>query len=161
MNGKAATPFEFTGRHMLLIMLAFFGVVVSVNVTMAVLANTSWTGLIVPNSYVASQHFDTDTAEREAMLAKGYALSLATTKTGLTVELKDKAGIPMPLREGKLLLTHIGAGARQLEFALRCNASRCEAATPAVSGLWKGDVLLSLADGSTWRQAVEIAIGGG
>ena len=35
------------GRHMLLIILGFFGVVIGVNVTMATLASKSWTGLVV------------------------------------------------------------------------------------------------------------------
>jgi nitrogen fixation protein FixH len=37
---------EFTGRHMLLIMIAFFGVIIAVNITMAVVARQSWTGLV-------------------------------------------------------------------------------------------------------------------
>jgi nitrogen fixation protein FixH len=49
---------EFTGRHMLMIMLAFFGVIITVNVVMARFAMTSWTGLVVENSYVASQQFN-------------------------------------------------------------------------------------------------------
>ena len=39
-------------------MLAFFGVIIAVNVVMATLASTSWTGLVVENSYVASQEFN-------------------------------------------------------------------------------------------------------
>ena len=59
MSQIASKPVrEFTGRHMLLIMLAFFGVIISVNIVIAVIANKSWTGLIVKNSYVASQEFN-------------------------------------------------------------------------------------------------------
>ncbi|MEP9390182.1 FixH family protein [Mesorhizobium sp. KR9-304] len=62
----------FTGRHMLLTMLAFFGVIVAVNVTMAWFARSSWTGLVVENSYVASQQFNAKMAETRAQTALGW-----------------------------------------------------------------------------------------
>ena len=48
----------FTGRHMAAIMIAFFGVVIAVNVLMASLASRTFGGVVVENSYVASQHFN-------------------------------------------------------------------------------------------------------
>lgn len=52
----------FTGWHMLAIMLAFFGTIISVNVTMAWLANSSWSGMLSKNTYVASQDFNKNAA---------------------------------------------------------------------------------------------------
>jgi nitrogen fixation protein FixH len=52
MSGK------FTGWHMLAMMVAFFGVVIGVNVTMARIAIGSFGGVVVENSYVASQEFN-------------------------------------------------------------------------------------------------------
>lgn len=49
---------QFTGRHMLLLLLAFFGIVVAVNVTMATLASRTFGGLIVANGYVASRDYN-------------------------------------------------------------------------------------------------------
>jgi nitrogen fixation protein FixH len=40
------------------IMVAFFAVVIAVNVYMARLASSTFTGVVVENSYVASQHFN-------------------------------------------------------------------------------------------------------
>ena len=37
MKSALAHPREFTGRHMLVLMLAFFGVVIGVNIALAVL----------------------------------------------------------------------------------------------------------------------------
>lgn len=48
----------FTGRHMWLVMLGFFGTVVAVNFGMAWLAGASFSGTVVDNSYVASQQFN-------------------------------------------------------------------------------------------------------
>jgi nitrogen fixation protein FixH len=48
----------FTGRHMWLVMLGFFGTVVAVNFGMAWVAGASFSGTVVDNSYVASQQFN-------------------------------------------------------------------------------------------------------
>lgn len=50
--------FRFTGWHMLATMVLFFGVVIAVNVTMATLATRTFGGVVVENSYVASQEFN-------------------------------------------------------------------------------------------------------
>lgn len=67
MSRSVARP--FTGRHMAAIMIAFFGVVITVNVVMARFASSTFGGVVVDNSYVASQHFnrwlDEASAERE------------------------------------------------------------------------------------------------
>lgn len=49
---------RFTGFHMLGLIIAFFGVVVGVNMTMAMLATRTFGGTVVDNSYVASQKFN-------------------------------------------------------------------------------------------------------
>jgi nitrogen fixation protein FixH len=49
----------FTGRHMAMILVAGFGVVIAVNLLMARLAVTTFGGVVVENSYVASQEFNT------------------------------------------------------------------------------------------------------
>ena len=59
----------FTGLHMLFTMLIFFGIVIAVNMTMAVFASTSWTGFVVANSYVASQEFNEKMARTRAQAA--------------------------------------------------------------------------------------------
>jgi nitrogen fixation protein FixH len=48
----------FTGRHMLAVMVGFFGLIIAVNLTMARLASDTFGGSIVANSYVASQRFN-------------------------------------------------------------------------------------------------------
>ena len=52
----------FTGRRMLAIMVAFFATIIAVNGTMLSLAVGSFRGLVVENSYVASQRFNRDHA---------------------------------------------------------------------------------------------------
>lgn len=49
---------QFTGWHMATILVAFFGVIIAVNFTMARLASSTFGGIVVENSYVASQKFN-------------------------------------------------------------------------------------------------------
>ena len=49
---------RFTGWHFTAIITAFFGVVITVNLTMAVFATRTFGGVVVENSYVASQRYN-------------------------------------------------------------------------------------------------------
>lgn len=86
---------EFTGRHMLIIMLAFFGVIIAVNVTMAIMAGRSWTGIVVENTYVASQEFNANAAESRAQAALGWDSRLEIADGVVTWHLTDRAGEPV------------------------------------------------------------------
>lgn len=83
---------EFTGWHMLAIMVAFFSVVIAVNLTMAFFARSSWTGFVVENIYVASQKFNEKAAEGRAQAALGWTSELAVAKGKASYRLTDKAG---------------------------------------------------------------------
>jgi nitrogen fixation protein FixH len=62
---------RFTGWHFTAIITAFFGVVVAVNLTMAVFATRTFGGVVVENSYVASQKYNDwlEAAKRQQQLA--------------------------------------------------------------------------------------------
>lgn len=62
----------FTGRHMATIMVGFFAVVVGVNVLMARNASATFGGVVVENSYVASQHYNRWLDEAAAEQALGW-----------------------------------------------------------------------------------------
>jgi len=62
----------FTGWHMTAILVSFFGVVIAVNLTMATLATSTFGGVQVQNSYVASQHFNTWLEQAEEQDALGW-----------------------------------------------------------------------------------------
>lgn len=68
----------FTGWHMVAVMSLFFGTVISVNLVMAWNASRSWSGLVVENTYVASQQFNGKVAEGRAFHASGIKGRLTT-----------------------------------------------------------------------------------
>ena len=80
-----------TGRKVLAMFVAFFGVIIAVNLTMAYFAIDTFPGMDVKNSYVASQTFDDD---REAQLALGWTVSVSYQEGELQVSVVDKTGQP-------------------------------------------------------------------
>ncbi|MCO5070161.1 MAG: FixH family protein [Rhizobiaceae bacterium] len=90
-------PAPFTGLHMLLVMIAFFGVIIGVNVTMAMFARSSWTGLVVENSYVASQEFNSKMAETRNQAALGWKSVLSVREGRASYTLHNQNDRPVRL----------------------------------------------------------------
>jgi nitrogen fixation protein FixH len=81
-----------TGRHVLIIALAAFGTVIAANLTMLFAATGSFPGLIVGNSYVASQDWD---ERAQAQAALGWHADARWADGRLVVALSDAAGAPV------------------------------------------------------------------
>jgi nitrogen fixation protein FixH len=96
MTGLAMQPKQFTGRHMLAITVAFFAVVIGVNLTLAFFANSTWSGLIVKNGYVASQAFNKDQQRARAQEAVGWKAALLRDAKELHVTFAARDGSPLP-----------------------------------------------------------------
>jgi nitrogen fixation protein FixH len=69
MMRKSST---FTGRHMAMVFVGGFGVVIAVNLLMASFALGSFHGTVVDNSYVASQKYNGWIEQAEASKALGW-----------------------------------------------------------------------------------------
>ena len=91
----SATQNQITGKHVLAMMIAFFGVIIGVNVLMAYLANSTWSGLVVANGYVASQSFDKDLAKAKAQEALGWNVAFTFKKDRVNLAFADKEGKPI------------------------------------------------------------------
>lgn len=78
-----------TGRIVLGIMVAFFGVVIAVNVAMARLAAGTFGGTVVENSYVASQKYNQWLAQGRAQERLGW-----TTPISLDGQRRVVLGVP-------------------------------------------------------------------
>lgn len=83
---------ELKGKHVLAAVLLFFGVIIAVNFTMARLASTSWTGLVVKNSYVASQQFNDELSKAQKQKALGFKSSISYGAHTLALSLYDVDG---------------------------------------------------------------------
>ncbi|MFN7052645.1 MAG: FixH family protein, partial [Gemmobacter sp.] len=58
---------QITGRQVFAFTAGAFGIIIAVNVLMAYKAVSTFPGLEVKNSYVASQNFDTERRAQEAL----------------------------------------------------------------------------------------------
>jgi nitrogen fixation protein FixH len=67
---------------MTMILVAFFGVVIAVNFTMATFASRTFGGLVVENSYVASQKFNGWLSQARAEKALDWTLDLRRGQGG-------------------------------------------------------------------------------
>ncbi len=86
---------RFTGRHMAVIMVAFFGVVIAVNGIMAYVAVNSWTGLMARNGYVASQDFNALKAEQRRQDNLGFQSVLRYIGKTMEFTLQDSSKMPL------------------------------------------------------------------
>jgi len=128
---------EFTGRHMLGVMCAFFGVIIAVNLTMATFARTSWSGLVVQNTYVASQEFNRKAAEGRAQAALGFTPAFSIEDGVLRFALADAGGQPVRLESGVATLHRPVGAADDAEVALAASADGgLEAALDVADGAW-------------------------
>ena len=75
---------ELKGKHVALIFVTGFSIIISVNLALAWNAVRTFPGLEVKNSYVASQSFD---ADRTAQLALGWEVSARLKDDNLVLEI--------------------------------------------------------------------------
>ena len=86
----------FTGRHAAIILVAFFGVVIGVNMVMASFALSTFGGTVVDNSYVASQHYNEWLARAEAQDRLGWEESVAVDESLLHARGDPRGGRAAP-----------------------------------------------------------------
>ncbi len=94
MTTRDAGSFTFTGWHMLGVIGLFFGTIISVNFYMAYQAVHSWSGLVVENTYVASQQFNAKVNEAKQLNASGITDVLSVTPSKIEILITDAKGQP-------------------------------------------------------------------
>lgn len=142
----ARTARPFTGRHMALVMIGFFGVVIGVNMLLANLAVATFSGTVVENSYVASQGFNSLLGAAAADKALGWKLALGRTEHGtVRLQLSDASGRPLTGAAVRAEADHpLGAKAVVVLTPREVAPGVYEAALPA----------------GRWHVAVEVRAGG-
>ena len=87
---------------MLVLMVCFFGTIITVNFTMAFLASKSWAGLVVKNSYVASQQYNKHLEAANLQKATGLVSEVTYRDNQLAITVRDNSGMPAVLTDGKI-----------------------------------------------------------
>lgn len=150
---------EITGRHVLVFTVGAFGIIVAVNFLMAYKAISTFPGLEVNNSYVASQDFDRD---RAAQIALGWTLvpSYDLAAGELTLRFSDAASAPVRVRDLKVLVGRTTEAQEDTtpNFVLDGSTYRANAALHP--GKWMMQVEAHSADGTLFRQRLDLFVKG-
>lgn len=140
-NASAAGG-TFTGWHMLGVMIAFFGVIIGVNGFMAYSSARTWTGLVVQNSYVASQEFNTKLAIAREREERGWEGGLDLNDGVLRFTLLDGIGRPVPLVDVTIALSRpIGVDGDQTVILTAQDDGSHEIAVALDPGAWNAAIL--------------------
>jgi nitrogen fixation protein FixH len=150
---------EVTGKHVLFFTVSAFAVIIAVNLVMAYKAISTFPGLEVANSYVASQTFDDD---RAAQLALGWTLvpEYDPAAKELRLSFTDKDGFPVILGALQVLVgrtTSAGFDTRP-DFVREAGVYRAPA--DLAPGKWMMQVEAHAQDGTLFRQRIDLYIKG-
>lgn len=146
---------ELTGKHVLAITVGAFGIIIAVNVVMAVQAVRTFPGLEVANGYIASQTFD---AERKAQQALGWTAVPEYRDGRLTLRLTDAEGLPAVVRSLDVLVGRTTASNDDQRPVLTRVAGVWEADLALARGKWMLKVEAVAADGTLFRQRLELFV---
>lgn len=158
MKTSPSAAGEFRGRHMLAIMLAFFGVIVAVNVTMAVLANTSWTGFVVKNSHVAGREFNRKAEEGRRQAALGWTARLTISEGMVRYALADAGGAPVRPAGGTATFRRPVSDAEDTVVTLAPRDGVLEGAVVVGDGAWIVELLVDAGLDTPWRETRRLSL---
>ncbi len=154
-----ATGFRFTGGHMLACMLAFFGIIVAVNLGMAIVASSSWTGLVVKSSYVASQKFNGQLAEARRQSKAGLQSKISYSTGTLSVKITDRDGTALTPGEASLWIGRPAFEEHDRTLPLICDEKGlCSAGIELGPGPWALRIDALVPDGA-YRRDARIIVG--
>jgi nitrogen fixation protein FixH len=136
------------GRRVLAIAAGAFLVMLIPNIVLTVLAVRTFSGLVVPDSYVASQEFDRARVAQEAL---GWVVGLAHEDGVLTLSLADADG--RPVRPATLTVSVRRPTDRDDQSLTLAETARGYAAeAPLAPGAWRVEIAATAADGTAFRQ---------
>ncbi|WP_420344542.1 FixH family protein [Paenirhodobacter sp.] len=149
------TEKPFTGRKFLMIVIAFFAVVIAVNVTMAVKAVKTFPGLEVSNSYVASQTFDKDRAAQEAL---GWVVEPSYERGFLSLVIRDRGGLPAPVSDISVLVGRTTMANEDMRPEFRYSGGIFSAPVELGHGAWLIHLEAKAQDGTMFRQRLDLFV---
>jgi nitrogen fixation protein FixH len=146
-----------TGRKVFLGFAGAFGVIIAVNVTLAVKAVSTFPGLEVKNSYVASQSFD---ADRKAQERLGWTVTAAVAQGELTLAITGPDGRPAAPALIEAVVGRATERADDRTPALAFDGTAWRAPVALDAGYWNLWLTAEAADGTAFRQRLSLYVEG-
>ncbi|MEM9733372.1 MAG: FixH family protein [Pseudomonadota bacterium] len=141
---------NFTGWHMFGVLCLFFGTIITVNMTLAFNAATTWTGLMVKNTYVESQRFDTRRDELAPQHKLGWTAKAEVAEKVLRISLKAPNDVPVA---NAILTGELGRPVHEGEdrtIAFQAVGTGYESAVSLKPGMWRVQLKAIGPKGEVW-----------
>jgi nitrogen fixation protein FixH len=148
---------ELTGRKVFVITASAFAVIIGVNILLTVKAVSTFPGVEVRNSYVASQTFESDRAAQEAL---GWTLTHTYADGRLTLAFADRAGQPVRVARLEVLVGRTTEAADDQRPAFAHAGGAYSAPVALGPGRWLLLVEAEAADGTKFRQRLGLFVKG-
>ncbi|TKA97255.1 nitrogen fixation protein FixH [Cereibacter changlensis] len=150
---------EITGRKVLFITVSAFSVIIGVNLVMAWQAISTFPGLEVENSYVASQSFDSDKA---AQLGLGWTLASDYDEAGKALHLSFTGddGLPADVATLTVLVGRTTEAQQDQRPQFDRASGFYSAPLDLQPGKWMMHVEATARDGTPFRQRIDLFVEG-
>ncbi len=150
---------QFTGWHMLFIMLGFFGIVIGANLYMAISADRAWTGLVVKNSYVASQEYNEKLAANRAQHAMGWSSNIEIVDGEFIFTLLDGEQKPLSAQEVIVQINRPVGTKDDVQLILQQREDgKYSANVDLGAGVWKVYLVANFADQPAFEHYYKLVI---
>lgn len=144
-----------TGRKVLAIAVTAFGIIIAVNVFMAVQAVRTFPGLEVKNSYVASQSFDADRAAQERL---GWKVTPVYDGRSLRLDFTGKDGARADVAEVSAIVGRSTMSAQDQKPAFARDGDGYVAPVELAPGNWIILLEARAGDGTRFHQRLDLRV---
>jgi nitrogen fixation protein FixH len=148
---------ELTGKHVFAITVSAFTVIIAVNLTLAFKAVSTFPGLEVQNSYVASQGFNTRKAAQEAL---GWTLSPSYLDGQVDLAFTDRDGLPVAVQDLDVLIGRTTSTAADVRPQFVQAGDVYTTRLDLGQGKWMVKVTARSTDGTLFEQRSELFVRG-
>ncbi len=148
---------ELKGKHVLVITVSAFAVIIAVNLTLAFKAVSTFPGLEVKNSYVASQGFNARKAAQEAL---GWSLAPRYAEGRIDLAFTDRDGLPVQVEELQVLIGRTTSTADDARPEFMAMGDVYSAPLELARGKWMVKVTARAPDGTLFEQRSELFVQG-
>jgi nitrogen fixation protein FixH len=147
---------ELTGRHVLIITVSAFAVIVGVNLVLAWQAVATFPGIEVRNGYVSSQSFEADRVAQDAL---GWIADTRLKDGRLTVAFTGPGGAPAEVASLEAVLGRATSTVDdQVPAFRRTGAATFEAEVAVSRGQWVLHISAVAESGTPFHQRVSISV---
>ncbi len=148
---------QITGKQVFLVTASAFAIIIGVNLTLAFKAVSTFPGLEVKNSYVASQSFE---ERRDAQEALGWDVNVEYVENELSVSFLATNGTPVEAQDVELLIGRKTNSTDDQQPALVYADGAFRAPLDLEPGYWTIRLTAMSEDGTAFQKRLSLRVRG-